>query len=171
MVVEWESTSAFNRVGEILIVSTTGANPGAFIRTLCGQVAAETPDMVFGQLDIADDLSLYLYGLKTNPSQNDFIWDIVAGKMLGFILLFDWFEPASVKEVKKLLDFTTARYQAPVICVGDTGQHPIPYKHKLFKPAIALSSRCKFTFCSNTDAGSISRTLISLLDILLQNTA
>jgi uncharacterized protein len=62
-----------------------------------GAAARTTVAMDFGRIDLDDTLSLYLFG---TPGQErfEFMWEILAEGMLGFVLLVDASRPTSVDE-------------------------------------------------------------------------
>ena len=69
-----------------------------------------TVAMDFGRITVDDDLVLYLFG---TPGQRrfDFMWEILAEGMLGFIVMVDSAKPETFREAKSILE--TFRAYAP----------------------------------------------------------
>jgi uncharacterized protein len=90
-------TTFIRTISEITVLSTersvTGPEGKPGDRT--------TVAMDFGRVTVAPDLALYLFG---TPGQErfEFMWDIVAEGMLGFVLLVDAQRPESVAEARRI---------------------------------------------------------------------
>jgi signal recognition particle receptor subunit beta len=83
-----------------------------------------TVAMDFGRLTIDEDLVLYLFG---TPGQKrfDFMWDILAEGMLGFIVLVDDERPDTLGQSLEILKFFRKRGGVPyVVGVNKVGQSP-----------------------------------------------
>lgn len=93
-------TSLIKTVSEIDVLSTERA-----VSDHTGSVKDQTTvAMDFGRITIDGDLTLYLFG---TPGQKrfDFMWEILAEGMLGFIVLVDASRPASILEAQEILTF------------------------------------------------------------------
>lgn len=155
------------RIGEIAIVGPKGSAKQPFIQSICQDVHITDQDIIFGSLKISSDLYLFLYGIGTNGRAYDFAWDLVAQKILGYIVLFDWYDEQSFKRSKQLLDFITFRFDAPVIIAADVRDRPYPVNEKIYRPNISLTAKDRLTFCKSDDSKSTKRVVISLLDTLI----
>jgi uncharacterized protein len=73
-----------------------------------------TVAMDFGRLTIDDTLQLYLFG---TPGQKrfDFMWDILAEGMLGFVVMLDDSRPDSHAEAAELLEHFTEQTATPYV--------------------------------------------------------
>ena len=93
-------TSLIKAVSEIAVLSTE--------RQVTDHTAAvkgqTTVAMDFGRITIDRDLVLYLFG---TPGQKrfDFMWEILAEGMLGFIILVDATRDDSIGEAEEILSF------------------------------------------------------------------
>ena len=165
--IDLDSILTTPRIGEILVVGPEGAAISTYVETVCPQVEKSGSELVWGNIRASSDLMLFLYGLNINSPYRNFAWDLVADKLLGIVILFDWYHEESSHEIEKLLSFILQKSTAPIVCAADTRNRPIPYRESVYRPPIAVSRRCKFTFCQSTRAVSIRRTVISLVDMLL----
>jgi uncharacterized protein len=77
-----------------------------------GASARTTVAMDFGRIDLDTDLSLYLFG---TPGQErfEFMWDILAEGMLGFVLLVDASRPSSIQEAEGIRERFAALGEVP----------------------------------------------------------
>ncbi|MBN2413300.1 hypothetical protein JXQ31_16595 [candidate division KSB1 bacterium] len=123
-------------------------------------------DIIFGNLEIENNFNLFLYGISSNGSQNNIAWDLIARKMLGYIIVFYWFDEKSFETAKKNIDFLSTRFDAPMIIAADIMDKPIPVKKSIVNPFISLSNKDKFTFFNSTSADSVKSVLISLIDVV-----
>src|SRR5688500_15649414 len=96
-------TSLISTISEIDVLSTEkDVSDGAGGAAKSSTAVA----MDFGRLTVDGDLALYLFG---TPGQKrfDFMWEILAEGMLGFIVLVDAERPEAVAESRDILDFFT----------------------------------------------------------------
>jgi uncharacterized protein len=75
-----------------------------------------TVAMDFGRITVGSDLALYLFG---TPGQHrfEFMWDILAEGMLGFVLLVDAERDDSVDEARRIREHFTAIADVPYVVV------------------------------------------------------
>jgi uncharacterized protein len=75
-----------------------------------------TVAMDFGRITVGAELALYLFG---TPGQHrfEFMWDILAEGMLGFVLLVDSTRPDSVEEARRIREHFTALADVPYVVV------------------------------------------------------
>ncbi len=75
-----------------------------------------TVAMDFGRITVGSDVALYLFG---TPGQDrfEFMWDILAEGMLGFVLLVDASRPGSYLEGRRVRDHFEALADVPSIVV------------------------------------------------------
>src|SRR5689334_25213228 len=79
--------------------------------------------MDFGRITVDADLVLYLFG---TPGQKrfDFMWEILAEGMLGFVVMVDSTKPETFREAKSILE--TFRAYAPTPYVVAANKQDIP---------------------------------------------
>lgn len=105
------------RTAKLVVTGPFDAGKTTFISTLAGPNLLTTEQRVsrdashgsgrttvamdFGRIAIADELSLALYG---TPGQDrfEFMWNILAEGMLGYVLLVDASRPDSLAEARRL---------------------------------------------------------------------
>ncbi len=155
------------RIGEIVIVGPPGSAKYEFINSLCNDVVITDQDVIFGRLPVSRELLLFLYGVGYNGKNFDFAWDLIAPKMLGCIILFDWYNLQSYEGANRILDFLTQQFSSPLVLAADVRGNPYPIEEDLFKAGISLASHVRFLFYRSTDATGMRRATVSLLDTLI----
>jgi len=155
------------RVGEIVIVSCSNSNHWSFLRSICDECEITEHDIALGRTKINEDLDLFLYGLNANNNLSDFAWDLLVHKMMGYIVLYDWYDYVTFSQTKKIIDFLTDHIDAPFVIAADVHDQPFPIPPTMFKEGIPISSKGRFTFCCSSDAKNVKDVLRMLCDILL----
>ncbi len=157
------------RIGEIAIFSPGLETNRKFVEAVCDEVVLETESLVFGRVQINNQLVLHLYGLKLSDNQPNPSWDLVSKKLLGYVVLFNWNQNESLVAVKPFVDALTARYDIPLIVVAtlQNGQHSIP--EQIVNVDFGLAKQNQFTFCKLSDPASIKKVLISLIDQVISD--
>jgi uncharacterized protein len=115
--------------------------------------ATTTVGIDYGEVDLDHDEKLLLYG---TPGQErfDFMWEILARRALGIILLVDNSRPDPMADMNRFLDVFAqfSEEGAIVIGIGRTEGHPKPgvedyhrevEKRKLVLPVFAVDVRRK----------------------------
>jgi len=153
------------RVGEIVIVGPPGAAKQPFLSALCPQVEITNQDIILGYLPIHDELMLYCYGISYGQG---FAWDLVGRKMLGYIVIFDWFDDTAFAGSKEIVEFTASYFSAPFIIAADLSDRPLPIPESAVRPPIGLSTMSKFMFCRSSKPASVRKVVITLLDMLIE---
>jgi signal recognition particle receptor subunit beta len=157
--------SGIQRVGEIVVVGPPGAEKQPFLSSLCPHVEITNQDIILGRLPIHDELMLYCYGVSYGQG---FAWDLVGRKMLGYVILFDWFDDASFAASKEIIEFTASYFSAPFIIAGDLGDRPHTVPESAVRPYIGLSTMSKFMFCRSSKPASVRKVVATLLDLLIE---
>jgi uncharacterized protein len=87
-----------------------------------------TVAMDFGRITVGSDIALYLFG---TPGQDrfEFMWDILAEGMLGYVLMVDAERPASITEARRINAHFNSLADVPSIVVvnklGDRAEDQI----------------------------------------------
>jgi uncharacterized protein len=122
-----------------------------------------TVAMDFGRITVGTDLALYLFG---TPGQQrfEFMWDILAEGMLGFVLLVDAERADSVDEARRIRQHFTEIADVPYVVVvnkvdGDEAEGAVARVRRELDlpggvPAIAADVR---------DREDVKRALVALL--------
>lgn len=153
------------KIGEILIIGSSNSSHDSFLYSTCPRVMKSDQDIIFGELKIEQDLSLFLYGVSSNGGHDKIAWDIIARKMLGYIIVFDWFDKTSFEIAKKNIDYLGQRFEAPLVIAADIKEKPLPVKKTIVDPCISFSGKEKFTFCNSKSVSSIKSVFATLVDV------
>ena len=78
------------RIGEIAIVGPGILPKQQFIKAVCDEIVVENNELVFGRLQINEQLVIHLYGLEFTDTEIKPSLDLVSKKLLGYVFLFDW---------------------------------------------------------------------------------
>ncbi|MBW3658810.1 MAG: ATP/GTP-binding protein [Actinobacteria bacterium] len=171
------------RTVKVVVTGPFGAGKTTFIQTISEITVLSTERQVtdntravkghttvamdFGRITVGGNLALYLFG---TPGQErfDFMWEILAEGMLGFVLMVDHQREESLAEAKRILEFFTDIADVPFIVAvnkadGDRESAERAARSKLDIPegvtVVALDAR---------DRDDVKRGLVSLLYAVLQ---
>ena len=113
-------TEFIRSISEIEVVSTDQAITSAAEKEV---KSATTVAMDFGRITVDDDLVLYLFG---TPGQRrfDFMWEILAEGMLGFVVMVDSAKPETFREAKSILETFRAYAPTPYVVAANKQDHP-----------------------------------------------
>jgi signal recognition particle receptor subunit beta len=161
------STNGVQKIGEIIVVSPSNEDNRKFIQALCRRASTVNHAVTYGEMEINENLSLYFYGIGYKRSKYNFAWELVAKKVLGYVVLFNWYDDAHFPETKEVVDFLTLQIDAPIIIAGDVQDHPFPVGQRIFQPSITLSRQTKFMLCRLSERTSVKKIVLSLLDALI----
>lgn len=155
------------KVGEIVIVGPPGSAKDSFLRSFCAEVTIADQDILIGRFPINNDLVVYCYGISHYPDAPLFAWDLIAKKMLGYIVIFDWHKPNSFQDAKQIIAFTTTHYNTPFIIAADLQNNESDIPESATKPFILVSSNCRFMFFRSNKPATVKKVVVSLLDMLI----
>lgn len=127
-----------------------------------------TVAMDFGRLTIDAQLALYLFG---TPGQKrfDFMWDILAEGMLGFIVMVDATQPESIAEGGDILSFFRDAANVPyVVAVNRSDDDPDACVQRA-RDALELDAAVRVVACNALDRGSVKEVLLELLYAVLDD--
>ena len=126
-----------------------------------------TVAMDFGRITVDADLVLYLFG---TPGQRrfDFMWEVLAEGMLGFVVLLDSVRPETFREGSSILD--TFRSYAPVPYVVAANKQDIEdaWTPEDLRIALRIPQEIKILPCVATDRESVKRVLLELLYSIIE---
>jgi len=126
-----------------------------------------TVAMDFGRLTIDAQLQLYLFG---TPGQKrfDFMWEILAEGMLGFVILVDAQRAESVDEAEEILEFFRHVAEVPyVVGVNKSEEDPqgaVDHARKLLR----IPEGVRVVACNALDKNSVKDVLVELLYAVLE---
>ncbi len=156
------------RIGEIAIVAPGNEFNLNFIKAVSDEKVIQTDSLIFGRLNINNQLVIHLYGFEYLEKELNPSWDLVSKKILGYVILFNWNNPESYAHIKSTIDFLTSRYKLPLVIVGVLPNDQTPIPDKLLNMNLQLSEQGQFTFCKITDCDSVKHVLIMLVNAVIE---
>ncbi|MHB8340615.1 MAG: GTP-binding protein [Mycobacteriales bacterium] len=157
-------TTLIRTISEITVLSTErGVSDDS--RTRKGET---TVAMDFGRITIDSELVLYLFG---TPGQDrfDFMWEILGGGMLGFVLLLDATRPESAAEAVGILAAFRRMSRAPYVVAVNRADGLDPHDEVRVRSALDLDPQVPVVPCDATDKESVKSVLLALLHSVLEN--
>ena len=158
-------TEFIRSISEIDVVST---ERGISEDTAESRVKENTTvAMDFGRITVDDDLVLYLFG---TPGQRrfDFMWEILAEGMLGFVVMVDSAKPETFREAKSILETFRAYAPTPYIVAANKQDHPDAWDPEDLRIALRIEEDVKLLPCVATDKESVKEALLELLYSILE---
>jgi hypothetical protein len=156
-------TQFIQSVSEIDVVSTERKISKADEKAIKN---ATTVAMDFGRITVDDDLVLYLFG---TPGQRrfDFMWEILAEGMLGFIVMVDSTRPETFREARTILETFRAYAPTPYVVAANKQDMPDAWDLDDVRVALRLGADTKLLPCVATDKESVKKVLLELLYSIL----
>jgi small GTP-binding protein len=126
-----------------------------------------TVAMDFGRITVDDDLVLYLFG---TPGQRrfDFMWEILAEGMLGFVVMVDSTKPETFREAKSILETFRAYAPTPYVVAANKQDLPDAWKTDDLRIALRIEEGVKLLPCTASDKESVKAVLLELLYSILE---
>jgi len=126
-----------------------------------------TVAMDFGRITVDDDLVLYLFG---TPGQKrfEFMWDILAEGMLGFVVLVDSARPETFREAKMIVDRFRRYSRVPYVIAANKQDIEDAWPPEDLRIALRAPSGTKVVPCVATDRQSVKSVLLELLYSVLE---
>lgn len=156
-------TEFIRSISEIEVVSTERD-----ITTPAEQVKDQTTvAMDFGRITVDDDLVLYLFG---TPGQRrfDFMWEILAEGMLGFVVMVDSSKPETFREAKSILETFRAYAPTPYVVAANKQDHPDAWSPEDLRIALRIEDSVKLLPCVALEKESVKNVLLELLYSILE---
>jgi small GTP-binding protein len=132
-----------------------------------GTKSTTTVAMDFGRITVDDDLVLYLFG---TPGQRrfDFMWEILAEGMLGFVVMVDSAKPETFREAKSILETFRAYAPTPYVVAANKQDHPDAWTPDDLRIALRIEENVKLLPCIATNKESVKNVLLELLYSILE---
>lgn len=129
---------------------------------------ATTVAMDFGRITVDDDLVLYLFG---TPGQRrfDFMWEILAEGMLGFIVMVDSTKPETFREAKSILETFRAYAPTPYVVAANKQDLPDAWEPEDLRIALRIDPDVKLLPCVAQQRDSVRDVLLELLYTILED--
>jgi uncharacterized protein len=158
-------TEFIRSISEIEVVST---EKGISDETAESRVKDNTTvAMDFGRITVDEDLVLYLFG---TPGQRrfDFMWEILAEGMLGFVVMVDSSKPETFREAKSILETFRAYAPTPYVVAANKQDHPEAWDTEDLRIALRIEEDVKLLPCVATDKEKVKEVLLELLYSILE---
>jgi len=125
-----------------------------------------TVAMDFGRITIDDELVLYMFG---TPGQRrfDFMWEILAEGMLGFVVLLDSVRPETFREAHSILDTFRSYAPVPYVVAANKQDMEDAWTPEDLRIALRIPQGIKMAPCVATDQDSVKQVLLELLYSIL----
>ncbi|MBN1349372.1 hypothetical protein JXJ21_08180 [candidate division KSB1 bacterium] len=156
------------RIGEIAVISPPGKANTSFISSICPAQCEGDNKTCFGRLQINDQLMLHLYGISIDENIMTFAWDLVSKKMLGYILLFNWFDEKAISSISPIVDFLSSRYETVMVFAAYTDQGNFPLPEPYIDDGILIAPDNRLVFCRLDDSQSNRHIVISLINMIIE---
>ncbi|MFA9402274.1 MAG: GTP-binding protein [Anaerolineales bacterium] len=156
-------TAFIQSVSEIDVVSTERK-----ISTEAERIKETTTvAMDFGRITVDDDLVLYLFG---TPGQKrfDFMWEILAEGMLGFVVMVDSARPETFREARGILQTFRAYAPTPYVVAANKQDLDDAWEVDDLRIALGLDSKIKMLPCVANDRDQVKSVLLELLFSILE---
>lgn len=126
-----------------------------------------TVAMDFGRITVDEDLVLYLFG---TPGQRrfDFMWEILAEGMLGFIVMVDSAKPETFREARSILETFRAYAPTPYVVAANKQDHPDAWEPEDLRIALSIEEGIKLLPCVAKERDSVRNVLLELLYTILE---
>jgi hypothetical protein len=157
-------TEFIRSISEIDVVSTERDISSAAERTVKDST---TVAMDFGRITVDDDLVLYLFG---TPGQRrfDFMWEILAEGMLGFVVMVDSTKPETFREAKSILETFRAYAPTPYVVAANKQDLPDAWNTDDLRIALRIEEGVKLLPCVANKKDSVKTVLLELLYSILE---
>lgn len=159
-------TEFIRSVSEIDVVSTdkkiSSDSPEAMEKGIT------TVAMDFGRITVDSNLVLFLFG---TPGQRrfDFMWEILAEGMLGFVVMVDSAKPETFREAKSILETFRAYSPTPYVVAANKQDHPDAWEPEDLRIALRIEENVKLLPCVAKDKESVKNVLLELLYSILED--
>ncbi|MCC7208794.1 MAG: ATP/GTP-binding protein [Anaerolineae bacterium] len=158
-------TEFIRSISEIDVVSTdTPVSKDTYEATIKSET---TVAMDFGRITIDDELVLYLFG---TPGQRrfDFMWEILAEGMLGFVVMVDSTKPETFREAKAILETFRAYAPTPYVVAANKQDMEDAWPADDLRIALRIDEDVKLLPCVARDKEKVKAVLLELLYSILE---
>jgi small GTP-binding protein len=126
-----------------------------------------TVAMDFGRITVDEDLVLYMFG---TPGQRrfDFMWEILAEGMLGFVVLLDSVRPETFREARSILDTFRSYAAVPYVVAANKQDLEDAWSAEDLRIALHIPQDVKVVPCVSIDRDSVQHVVLELLYSVLE---
>lgn len=147
-------TTFIQSISEIDVVSTDGNTN-------------TTVAMDFGRVSVDDELNIYLFGTPSHR-RFDFMWEILAEAMLGFILIIDSTRAETFFEARGILETFAAYAPVPCIIVANKQTKSGAFSPEDIRSIIGVAPTVEIISVDELDAETVRHILLKQLYKLLE---
>ena len=157
-------TEFISSISEIDVVKTERTISSEAEREVKSQT---TVAMDFGRITVDDDLVLYLFG---TPGQRrfDFMWEILAEGMLGFVVMVDSTKPETFPEAKSIFETFRAYAPTPFVVAANKQDLADAWTIEDLRIALRIEDGIKLLPCVANNKESVKNVLLELLYSILE---
>jgi uncharacterized protein len=124
-----------------------------------------TVAMDFGRITVDDDLAMYLFGTP-GQARFEFMWDILAEGMLGFVLMVDAARADAMTEARRIRDHFTDQADVPyVVAVNKIDGDPGPVLEAV-RSALELPDQVPVVAVDARDREDVKAALLTFLRVV-----
>ena len=169
------------RTLKIVVTGPFGAGKTEFIRTVSEidlvtterkltahekQIKSETTvAMDFGRLTMGRNV-LHLFGTPGQP-RFEFMWDILAKEMHGFVILVDSTDKKSFAQAKRLIALFTEDQEVPFVVAANKQDLKGALRPAEVRKSLGLSANTPVLSCVSMDADSVKSVLVQLTQMIV----
>jgi len=126
-----------------------------------------TVAMDFGRITVDEGLVLYMFG---TPGQRrfDFMWEILAEGMLGFVVLLDSVRPETFREARSILDTFRSYAAVPYVVAANKQDLDDAWSAEDLRIALHIPEEIKVVPCVAVDRDSVQKVVLELLFSVLE---
>lgn len=126
-----------------------------------------TVAMDFGRITVGRELAIYLFG---TPGQQrfDFMWEILAEGMLGFVLVVDADRPESFDEARGILEFFTDIAEVPFIVAVNKIDGAVDDTLATVRDRLGIPDDVTVVACDARRREDVKQALVALLQAVLE---
>jgi len=126
-----------------------------------------TVAMDFGRITVDETLVLYMFG---TPGQRrfDFMWEILATGMLGFVVLLDSVRPETFREARSILDTFRSYSAVPYVVAANKQDLEDAWSADDLRIALRIPQDVKVVPCVAIDRESVQHVVLELLYSVLE---
>ncbi len=157
------------RIGEVVVAGPSVTLQKRLITHLCHEVVLTSNNTVFGRSKITDELQLFYYGIGEKENYADFAWDIIAPKMLGYVLVFNWYDGNAFQEIQHLADKLWHKVDCHGIVVGDVADSFLTLDSRIYEHGFSLSSKVHFTMWDSSVKSSAKHVMKILVESIINH--
>jgi small GTP-binding protein len=154
-------TEFIRNVSEIDIVTTERT-----LTTREKQIKTETTvAMDFGRLTMGRNI-LHLFGTPGQP-RFEFMWEILAKEMHGFVILVDSTDKKSFAQAKRLITFFSENHQVPFVVAANKQDLKGALRPSQVRKSLGLGTNVPVLSCVSVDSDSIKSVLVQLTQMIV----